>query len=284
MNSIAVPGREIGRYQHFERFQPLPAIGFRFLFTSQHLDDVVVVEWVAESIYRCGFVVCLLGGLIIGMWIIELPVLYLVDRNPTDTDGAFLADNGNRTFEILGVGQHGNIHGTQCPGAPAHIQGRGVFHVDVPGEGCDVGADALDRTDEPIEQIDIVAGLVHQGAAVKLPGAAPGILVVVFLGASPEDVDVDHVDTAKAPLFYRSLQQLQGGVFPVLFDDQQHHARPVAGLDHFEPIPPAGGHGFFRHHMDAVTGDFDGLGWVDAAGRRQHDDVEFLALEQSRQA
>ena len=59
---------------------------------------------------------------------------------------------------------------------------------------------ALDRADDPVEQVDVVAGLVHEGAAVELPGAAPGGAVVVLLRAGPEHVDGDHVDAAEAAL------------------------------------------------------------------------------------
>ena len=45
-----------------------------------------------------------------------------------------------------------------------------------------------------------MAGLVHEGAAVELPGAAPFGAVVVALRARPEHVDGDVVEAPEAAL------------------------------------------------------------------------------------
>lgn len=110
----------------------------------------------------------------------EVPQLDVVDGNAADADAALLAENGDGAFEVLGVGEHGDTHRAEGAVAPAHIEHAGVFDLNVAG-GADHGLDFVDRADEPVEQIDVVAGLIHEGAAVELPGAAPFGLVVVVL-------------------------------------------------------------------------------------------------------
>ena len=54
-----------------------------------------------------------------------------------------------------------------------------------------------------------MAGLVHKGAAVELPGPAPAItLVVVRLRTGPEDIEMDHMDLAEAFFGDSALEQL----------------------------------------------------------------------------
>ena len=158
-------------------------------------------------------------------------------------------------------------------GAPADAHDAGVLDLDVARERGGVGLHALDRADQPVEQVDVVARLVHERAAVELPGAAPGRAVVVGLRPGPEHVDVDHVDAAEALLLDRALEQLQRGVAAVLLDDEQVHAGLVAGVDHPLAVLPAGGHRLLGHHVAAGRGDLDRLLGVQPARRREDDDV-----------
>ena len=46
---------------------------------------------------------------------------------------------------------------------------------------------AIDGTDQPVDEVDVVAGLVHEGAAVEFPSATPLGGVVVFLRTGREE-------------------------------------------------------------------------------------------------
>ena len=65
-----------------------------------------------------------------------------------------------------------------------------------------------------------MAGLVHESATIEFPSAAPLGLVIIDLGTSPEDVEMNHVDSAEALFFYGLLEQLQRGVAAVLLDNE----------------------------------------------------------------
>ena len=53
------------------------------------------------------------------------------------------------------------------------------------------GLDRVDVAHQPLEQVDVVDRLVHQGtAAVEVPGPAPAARVVIRLGPPPLDVRV----------------------------------------------------------------------------------------------
>ena len=45
--------------------------------------------------------------------------------------------------------------------------------ADLLGRGGGVGVDVVDRADQPVDHVDVVAGLVHERAAVHVPAAAP---------------------------------------------------------------------------------------------------------------
>ena len=129
-----------------------------------------------------------------------------------------------------------------------------------------------------------MARLVHEGAAVEFPGAAPVAAVVVGLRPGPEHVDVDHVDPAEASLVHGALQQLQRRVTTVLFYDEQADSRDIAGLHHPLAILPARRHRFFGDHMPTGLSDTDGLRGMQAARGGEYDDVRIRALEQRIQA
>ena len=236
----------------------------------------------AEAVDAGGFVV---GGLDPGVVVAgfgEVPELDVVDGDAADADAAGLAEDGDGAFEVFGVGEHGDGHGAEGAVAPADVEDAGVLDLDVAG-GVDHGLDFVDGADEPVEQVDVVAGLVHEGAAVELPGAAPFGLVVVGLGPAPEDVEVDQVDLAEALFLDRAFEELEGGVAAVLLDDEEVNASLVAGLDHAHAVLPAGGHGLFGHDVDAMAGGKDGLLRVQPAGGAEGDQVGLDGGQQFRQ-
>ncbi len=76
-----------------------------------------------------------------------------------------------------------------------------------------------------------------------------------------------------------TLQELQGGVTPILLDHKHPHAGFVASLDHVQAIMPARGHRLFGHHMAPGFRDFNRLRRMQATGRREHDEVRRGRLE-----
>jgi hypothetical protein len=156
---------------------------------------------------------------------------------------------------------------------PAHAHGGGVFHLDVARQRGHVGLHAFHRTDQPVDQVDVVAGLVHERATVELPGATPLGAVEVILRALPEHVDVHHVDAPEALLLHGLLQQRQRGIVAVLLDDEESHALLVAAAHHLETIGPPRGHGLLGHHVATGFGHLDGLGRMQAAGSAQRHHV-----------
>jgi len=56
----AVTRREVGGDQQFQGFEPFAAIGLGLGLATEAIDDVFVVEWVAEAVDAGGLVV---GGL-----------------------------------------------------------------------------------------------------------------------------------------------------------------------------------------------------------------------------
>jgi hypothetical protein len=128
-----------------------------------------------------------------------------------------------------------------------------------------------------------VARLVHERAAVELPGAAPLRAVVVGLRPRPEDVDGDHVDATEALGLNRALEQLKRRIAAVLLDHVEPHTGLVAGAHHALAVRPARGHRLLGQHVAAATGHLDRLLRMQAAGRGQCDDVGLRVLEHGRQ-
>src|SRR5690606_23441094 len=104
--------------------------------------------------------------------------------------------------------------------SPPHSYRCGVFYLNVASERCHIGLDTFDRADEPVHEIDVVTGLIHQGAAVELPRAPPFGAVIVGLRSRPEHIDGHHVDATEAALLDGTLQKLQRCVAAILLDDE----------------------------------------------------------------
>ena len=149
----------------------------------------------------------------------------------------------------------------------------GVLHLDVARQRTYVGLHAFHRSDQPVDQVHVVARLVHERTAVEFPGAAPVGAVVVGLGARPEHVDGGHVNAAEAALVARLLEQLQRGITPVLLHHQQVHAGIITGAHHAQAVAPARGHGFLGHHVATGRRGHDGLRGMQPARRAQRHHV-----------
>src|SRR3546814_5233965 len=105
--------------------------------------------------------------------------------------------------------------------------------------GGRVGRHALDRANQQARQVDIVAGLIHQCAAVELPRPTPLGGVVIVLRTCPKNVERNKVYAPEPPRLDRALEHLQRCVAAVLLDDEQLHARLIALADHAQAVRPA---------------------------------------------
>ncbi|MNT05955.1 hypothetical protein D3C72_1406020 [compost metagenome] len=253
--------------------QAFASVGLGFAFAAQHADDVVVIQRMAETVDRGGLVVGFADLGVIGLLVGELPFVDAVDGHAAHAHSALFAEDGDRAFQILRVGQHGDVDRPHGAMAPADRGDTGVFGFDAASQGGGVGVNAFHWANQPIEQVDIMAGLVHEGTTVPFPFAAPTSCVVIILGTGPENIHRYHVNTAEAAAIDGFLEQLQRGVAAVLLDDEQAHACFVASLDHALAIFPAGGHRLFADDVATGLRDFDGLPWMQAGRRRQNDGV-----------
>src|SRR5580704_8134205 len=215
-HAAPITRRKVARNQDFEGSQAFAAVGLRLTLPAQCLDHILVIERMPEAVDRSGRVIGRADILVLRAGIGELPLLYLVHSHAANAHRAVLPENRHGTFEVLRIREHGHINGAKRAGTPAHADGRCVFHLDVARQRRDVGLHAFHRAHKPVDQIDIVAGLIHEGATIEFPGTTPAGRVVVLLRAAPEDVNGHHEDPPEAPLLDRSLQQLQGGIATIL--------------------------------------------------------------------
>ena len=129
-----------------------------------------------------------------------------------------------------------------------------------------------------------MAGLVHEGATIKLPGASPFGAVVVFLRTGPENIHRYSVDSAETPFLGGTLEQLQRGITAVLFDNEEADVGVVAGFDHSYAVVPAGGHGLFGYHVAARLCRLHSLFGVQTAGSGQDHYIGGCSLQQLGEA
>src|SRR5438874_13796724 len=83
----------------------------------------------------------------------------------------------------------------------------GVFDFDaIMGEGGSESGNAVNRPHEPLQQIDVMDGLVHErAAAIEGLGAFPATFVVILLRAPPFDRGFGEPQPAEAPLIHGLL-------------------------------------------------------------------------------
>jgi len=108
------------------------------------------------------------------------------------------------------------------------------FPVDVLGDR----ADRLDAAHEPRQQVDLVDRLVHQRAAVHVPGATPAGRVVVGLRAKPLLGRISQHGGPEFAAVDGLLCPPVRAVEPLLEDAGEGDTRPIARLD--RPVHPVG--------------------------------------------
>src|ERR1700674_1712068 len=109
-----------------------------------------------ESVYRGRHVARRRDVLVLRTAVRKLPLLDLVDGHTAHTHGAVLAQNGPRALEVLRIGGHRDVDRAERPGTPVPPDGGGFFDLDVARERCSVRLDALHRSNQPVDQVDVV--------------------------------------------------------------------------------------------------------------------------------
>src|SRR5205823_12752353 len=126
-----------------------------------------------------------LDQLVVVIVIGEGPVLYLIHRRAADFGRATLADDRDGAFPIARIGEDVDLDDADRAAAELQDGDTGIFGFDTTRLRRRFRDDTLDGTDQPLDEIDVVRGLVHERAAVELPRPAPRSGVVVFLWAVP---------------------------------------------------------------------------------------------------
>ena len=204
----------------------------------------------------------------------ELPYVDVVRGGAADLDGARLPEDVERLLEVLRVDVRGALDGAH--GAALELQDghAHVLSLEIVVESLARRAvDLLDLVPKhPPEQIDAVDALVHESAAVLLPGPAPGRLLVIGLAAVPAHVDGAVGDGAEAALVERPPQLLDGEVEAVLVADGNLDALLAGALDDQVGVSHGHGHRLLDDHVDAALDAVEGdLGVLTALGRDAHE-------------
>src|SRR5690606_753526 len=251
----------------------LATVRLRLSLAAQRAYDVVVVVRMAKPVHRGCLVTCLRYFLVVGLRLLEFPVLDLVYSNTADLHGSLLAQDCQRAFEVSRISEHGHVDRPECAGPPADVGDAGILDLDVPGERGRHRLNTLNRADQPVHQVHIVARLVHEGATIELPGTAPLCTVVILLRTAPVHVQVRHVDTPESLTLDRALNELKRCVPAVLLHDEQAYAGPVAGVDEPLAVVPSSGHWLFSDHVLASGRDLDSLLCMQSTGSAEDDRI-----------
>ena len=179
----------------------------------------------------------------------ELPVQDLVHRDSANTYRPLFSQNGDAAFEIPWIGEHRDIDRAHRTAAPAQGGDTTVLNFNVTGQRAGVGHDTFNRANQPVQQVNVMTGLVHESATVVLPSPTPFRAVVILLRTSPENVHRHGIDLAKPALLHGTLEQQERRISAVLLDDEEAHVGVVAGLDHPHAIVPARRHRLFGHYV-----------------------------------
>ena len=139
-----------------------------------------------------------------------------------------------------------------------------VIMLQIVGIGHDLGHFIAHH---PAQQINIMDALVHQRAAVLGPGAPPGSLLVIAGAPVPADMGRAVQHPAKAALFHRVPDFLNGFVKPVLVAGAQLQAPPVRLGDQTARVRQGKGQRLFDNHMTARPQHVQTNGGVPAASR-----------------
>ena len=232
-NRLTIVCRKVGGVNQLQRFQAFSPVDNRLGFAAQHIDNIPIIQRMPETVHRRGFIIGSFDLFVVIALVGKIPFLNFVHCHTADAYRAGFAQNGNRAFEVFRLGAHGHCHRTERAVAPTEVHHARVFGFNF-AVGRNHRLHFRHRADKPFHQIDVVACLIHERAAVQLPSAAPtAALVVIRLRARPKNIQMHHIDFAEALFRDRAFEQLQRGVEAVLFHHKQAFARFVGEMSQF---------------------------------------------------
>jgi hypothetical protein len=128
---------------------------------------------------------------------------------------------------------------------------------------------------QPVEQVDIVNGLVHErAAAVEVPGAPPAARIVVLLGSPPLHVRVAQRQAAEPAPRDGLLEPQVRGAEARGEDGAELNPGSSAGVDDGVAAPKGDLQRLLNHDVLARPRRLYGRIQVGAAGRADADDVQ----------
>jgi len=143
----------------------------------------------------------------------------------------------------------------------------------------------LDRPHEPLQRVDRVDALVHQGtAAVKGPCAPPSAVVIVGLLAPPRAIRHAEGHSSETPGVDGFLEQLGGLLMAHIEDAADGRPGLVVGLQNPVDLVQRDLDRLFDHAVLAVPRGRDGHLAVQPARRRHRHHVDVVAGQQPVEA
>ena len=127
--------------------------------------------------------------------------------------------------------------------------------------------DAIDVPEKPVEDVDEVAELGEQRAAVQFHRALPRNLAVVTVVPVPETIDLHHVNAAQPAGVHHVLQPFTRGTVPVLHHTEHLLAHLQRLVQHGLTILTGQRHRLLHDDVVAVVEGNQGLLGVQPIGR-----------------
>ena len=220
-----------------------------------------------ETVDRRGFVIGFADLVVIRMRFNELPFVDAVDRNAAHANRPLSPENGDGAFQVLRIGQHGDVDRAHRAVAPAQRRHAGVLGFDAAAPAWPVGVDAFDRADQPVQQVHVLAWPHQFMNAAAVPFHLPRQRRRRNTPAAgvQKTLTRHHVDTAEAALLDGLLDQLQGGALRrfCLTTNRRTPASSQALTMRLQSFSQAA-MGFSLTHVATGLGHFDGLPGVQA--------------------
>src|SRR5260221_868458 len=201
----------------------------------------------------------------------------LIDREARDFNRALLAEDRQRAFEVGRAGGGGRLDDAERSVAEFQRCNRGIFSFNPGKRRNRASMNADDIAKEPLQHIDMMAGLVGEYATVLSPGSAPVVLIVVRLIAAPTHPDRPQNQSAEPASVQRLARLDYGNVEAVLLDNEQLDACFIASPDHRVGVLKTHRHGLFDDAMFACLGAGDDMFRMHSARGQDRYRVDILA-------
>ena len=144
--------------------------------------------------------------------------------------------------------------------------------------------DAVDVPEKPVEDVDEVAELGEQRAAVQFHRALPRNLAVVTVVPVPETIDLHHVNAAQPAGVHHVLQPFTRGTVPVLHHTEHLLAHLQRLVQHGLSVLSGQRHRLLHDDVVAVVEGSEGLLCMESIGRTDAHHIHIaVGLEHGRE-